>query len=103
MIFASISSSCSTLAVPMREVPCMGSPLPAVHAKWSLVFWSFATSSQRLKAALNFVYNNNSGLRFNDIGCLMLINPLMLLDCLLNDIGCLMCCAGSDTKHISRV
>ena len=38
---------------------CMGSPSPAVHAKWSLVFWSFATSSQRLKTALSLVFSNN--------------------------------------------
>ena len=34
------------------------SPFPIVHAKWSLVFRSFATSSQWLKTALNFVYKN---------------------------------------------
>ena len=35
------------------------SPFSIVHAKWSLVFWSFATSSQRLSTALSLVYNNN--------------------------------------------
>ena len=37
----------------------MGSPFPIVYAEWSFVCWFFATSSQRLKTALNFVYNNN--------------------------------------------
>ena len=34
-------------------------PVPAVHAKLSLVFLSFTTFSQRLKIALNFLFNNN--------------------------------------------
>ena len=38
----------------------MGSPFPAVHAKWSLIFRFFATSSQRLNTALSLVYNNDS-------------------------------------------
>ena len=46
--FLSVSSSCFTLADPMREVysvgiytPCMGPPFPVVRADWSLVFRSF--------------------------------------------------------------
>ena len=36
----------------------MGSPFPIVHAKWSLEFRSFSTSSQRLKTASSLVYYN---------------------------------------------
>ena len=42
------------------HTPCIWSPFPTVYAKWSLVFRSFATSSQRLKTALRLVYNNNN-------------------------------------------
>ena len=35
----------------------MGSKFPTAHAKWSLVFQSFAPSSQRVNTALNLVYN----------------------------------------------
>ena len=31
------------------HTPCMGAPVPAVHAKWSRVFLSFSMSLQRLK------------------------------------------------------
>ena len=42
---------------------CMGSPFPIFHANWSpvlwsSVLWSFATSAQRLKTALNFLFDN---------------------------------------------
>ena len=37
----------------------IGSPFP-IHAKWSLVFWSFATSLQRLRTALSLIYINNN-------------------------------------------
>ena len=39
---------------------CMGYPLPIVCAKWSRVFRSFTTSSERLKTALSLLYNNNN-------------------------------------------
>ena len=68
----SASSSCFTLTVPMREVSCVGSPFPAVHAKWSLVSRSFATAL-RLKTPLSFVYNNN-----ND-DCMLLLPASRLL------------------------
>ena len=51
LILVSASSSCFTLLVAMREVYCVGYPFPIVLAKWSLVFQSFGTSSQRLKTA----------------------------------------------------
>ena len=39
----------------------LGSNLPIVHAKWSLVFlFFFGTTSQRLKTALSLFYNNNN-------------------------------------------
>ena len=34
--------------------------LAIVYAKWSLVFRSLETSSQRLKTALSLVYNNGN-------------------------------------------
>ena len=43
----------------------MESPFPAVHTKWSLVFLSFETSSQRLKTDLSLVYNNNANISSN--------------------------------------
>ena len=36
---------------------CMRSPFLIFHAKWTLVFLSLATFSQRLKTVLNLVYN----------------------------------------------
>ena len=61
------SSSYFTLAVPMREVSCV-EYTPCVWDPRSqqsmlngfLYFWFFATFSQRLKTALNLVYNNNN-------------------------------------------
>ena len=43
---------------------CMESPFPAVHTKWSLVFQSFVTSSQRQKLLLILVYNKNNNNAF---------------------------------------
>ena len=39
-----------------------GIPVLLAHARWSFIFRSFATSSQRLKTALSVVYNNNNNI-----------------------------------------
>ena len=73
---------------------CMGSPFPMVHAKWSLVFLSSATFSQRLETALSLVYNNNtrSGLVFRSKAALMseALLPIVQL------------CLITNKKHLSR-
>ena len=38
----------------------IGSPFLIINAKWSLVFWYFATSSQRLITASSLVYSNDN-------------------------------------------
>ena len=42
----------------------MGSPFPVVNPKCFFVFWSFATSSQRLKATLSLVYDDNPCIKY---------------------------------------
>ena len=45
----------------------MASPFPIAHTKWSLVFRSFSSSSQRLTTALNLVYNNNNNVTISEV------------------------------------
>ena len=91
IILLSDSSSYFTLTVLVREVSCvgscMGSPFPIVHAKWSLVFRSLASSSQRLKTPLSLVYNNNTVLLYIiiDVGLAQFLGSTVALNITEND------------------